>query len=98
MSVCSGSGIVNDSTSASAESNRHSSTRVACSEKTAKLTPTPSHVAPRGYGVPGQTRKLFFGTGVIGNGRRWKASDLKATQLGTTFTEEMAMTRARDGV
>src|SRR5262245_36824711 len=76
MSVCSGSGIVSDSTSASAESNRQSSTRVACSEKIAKLTPTPSQVAPSGYGVPGQTRKLFFGTGVIRNGS-WQASDLK---------------------
>jgi hypothetical protein len=29
---------------------------VACSEKIAKLTPTPSQVAPSGYGAPGQTR------------------------------------------
>src|SRR6476659_10818740 len=62
MSVCSGSGIVNDSTSASTESNRHSSTRVACSEKIAKLTPTPSQVAPSGYGVPGHTRMFEIGT------------------------------------
>src|SRR5262245_61868136 len=62
MSVCSCSGIVSDSTSASTESNRQSSTRVACSENTAKFTPTPSHVAPSGYGEPGQTRKLFLVT------------------------------------
>jgi hypothetical protein len=30
------------------ESNRHSSTFVACSEKRAKFTPEPSHVAPSG--------------------------------------------------
>src|SRR5918996_1809477 len=62
MSVCSVKGIVSDSLSVSAESNRQSSTRVACSEKMAKLTPTPSHVAPRGYGEPGQTRKRLVGT------------------------------------
>src|SRR4029453_15636828 len=63
MSVCSGSEIVSDSTSASAESKRQSSTRGACSEKMAKLTPPPSHVAPSGYGVPGQTRRLLLSTG-----------------------------------
>src|SRR5688500_1314949 len=62
MSVCSGSEIVSDSISASTESKRHSSTRVACSEKIAKLTPTPSHVAPNGCGEPGQTRRLLLGT------------------------------------
>src|SRR6185312_1404244 len=51
-----------DSTSASGESNRHSSTRVACSEKIAKLTPTPSQVAPSGDGAPGQTRIFLVGT------------------------------------
>src|SRR5688500_19635343 len=74
MSVCSRSGIVSDSTSASGESNRQSSTRVACSEKTAKLTPTPSHVAPSGYGAPGQTRKCVVGTADVGNtSRAWIA-------------------------
>src|SRR5262245_32514184 len=62
MSVCSGRGIVTDSTSASTESKRHNSTLVACSEKIAKLTPTPSQVAPSGYGVPGHTRILEVGT------------------------------------
>src|SRR5437879_66883 len=38
-----------------ASSNRHSSTRTACIEKTAKLVPWPSHVAPSGSGRPGQT-------------------------------------------
>ena len=66
MSVCSGSGIVSDSTSASSESNRHSSTLVACSENRAKLTPTPSQVAPSGYGEPGQTRKCVLGTADLG--------------------------------
>src|SRR5207248_9121841 len=55
MSVCSERGMVSDSLSPAAESNRHSSTRDACSENSAKFTPTPSHVAPSGYGVPGQT-------------------------------------------
>src|SRR5579885_2291842 len=44
-----------DSCSESGESNRHNSTPVAFSEKSAKLTPAPSHVAPSGYGCPGQT-------------------------------------------
>src|SRR5215468_12488985 len=92
MSVCSGRGIVTDSTSSSAEANRQSSTRVACSEKIAKLTPTPSQVAPSGYGVPGQTRKLLFGTDVFGNRRRLWLTNLKSRpQLGTTFGEDLAM-------
>src|SRR6188768_2938179 len=62
MSVCSGNGIVTDSTSSAGESNRHSSTRVACSEKIAKLTPTPSQVAPSGDGAPGHTRMFLVGT------------------------------------
>src|SRR3954471_15619845 len=36
-------------------SKRHSSTRSACLEKRAKLTPAPSHVAPSGYARPRQT-------------------------------------------
>src|SRR3954447_1778448 len=36
-------------------SNKHSSTRTARCEYTAKLVPWPSHVAPRGSGQPGQT-------------------------------------------
>src|SRR3954462_805519 len=68
MSVCSVRWIVSDSLSASGESNRQSSTRVACSEKSAKLTPTPSHVAPRGYGEPGQTRIARFATEAFSSG------------------------------
>src|SRR5215207_287934 len=56
MSVCSGNAVQADSLVDSTESNRHSSTFVACAEKIAKLTPTPVHVAPRGYGSPGHTR------------------------------------------
>src|SRR5690606_7231748 len=37
-------------------SNRHSSTFVACREYRAKLTPSPSQVAPSGYGVPSSSR------------------------------------------
>src|SRR5665213_4443147 len=37
----------------SGDSNRHNSTLVASSEKSAKLTPAPSHVAPRGKELPG---------------------------------------------
>src|ERR1051326_4292339 len=55
MSVCSASGMVTDSLSASAESNRHSYTRVECSENSAKFTPPPSQLPPRGSGVPGHT-------------------------------------------
>jgi len=36
------------------ELKRHNSTCVAFSEKSAKLTPRPSHVAPSGYGWPGR--------------------------------------------
>src|SRR5258705_3047065 len=46
-----------DSFSASAESNRHNSTFVACSENSVKFTPPPSRVAPSGDGRPGQTRR-----------------------------------------
>ena len=38
-------------------SNRQSSTFVACAENSAKLTPEPSHVAPRGNGLPSVTRE-----------------------------------------
>src|SRR5688500_14841049 len=38
-------------------SRRHSSTRSACLEKSAKLTPAPSQVAPRGWGRPRQTAR-----------------------------------------
>src|SRR3982751_1103687 len=62
MSVCSGREMVRVSTSASRESKRQSSPRVACSENSAKFTPTPSQVAPSGYGAPGQTLMLFLGT------------------------------------
>ncbi|SKY85806.1 Uncharacterised protein [Mycobacteroides abscessus subsp. abscessus] len=34
---------------------RHRSTASATSENSEKLVPTPSYVAPSGYGVPGQT-------------------------------------------
>ena len=43
-------------TASSSFVNRQSSTPVACSEKIEKLTPSPSQVAPWGYGTPGQTR------------------------------------------
>src|SRR5208337_4757569 len=49
---------------ASGESNRHNSTLVACSEKSAKLTPFPSHVAPNGKGRPGHT--LMHGSPRVG--------------------------------
>src|SRR4249919_969419 len=41
-------------------SNRHRSTAVAFSEKSAKLTPAPSQVAPGVYGCPGHTCMTFF--------------------------------------
>src|SRR5215831_2370710 len=47
------------SLSASTASKRHSSTLVACSEKSAKFTPFPSHVAPSGYGFPGHKRIVW---------------------------------------
>jgi hypothetical protein len=43
------------------QSNRHSSIFSACAEKIAKLTPSPSQVAPSGYGRPGHT---FHGDGI----------------------------------
>src|ERR1700681_4975437 len=45
-----------------ASSKMHSSTRSAFSENSAKLTPSPSQVAPRGSGEPGHTAVI----GVIG--------------------------------
>src|SRR5581483_11484963 len=54
-SVRSTSAMQADSRSASFESKRHSSTLVALREKSAKFTPEPSHVAPSGWGLPGQT-------------------------------------------
>src|SRR5262245_14896997 len=36
-------------------SNRHSSTLSACSENSAKLTPSPSQLAPSGLGAPRHT-------------------------------------------
>src|SRR5512143_1090564 len=56
--------------------NRQSSTAVALSEKMAKFTPWPSHVAPRGYGWPGHTRIAFVDLGLKGSApvpraRRW---------------------------
>src|SRR5437588_7331624 len=45
-----------------ASSKMHSSTRSAFSENSAKLTPSPSQVAPRGSGQPGHTAVI----GVIG--------------------------------
>src|SRR5258707_862947 len=56
MSVCSGSTMRLLSFCASGESKRHSSTFVACDENSAKFTPTPVQLAPRGYGSPGHTR------------------------------------------
>src|ERR1700694_54242 len=40
-------------------SNRHRSTAVAFSEKSVKLTPAPSQMAPCGYGCPGHTFMTF---------------------------------------
>src|SRR6478609_7058057 len=47
-----------DSRLAPAESNKHSSTAVPSPEKTAKFTPSPSHVAPSGCGEPGLVRMI----------------------------------------
>src|SRR3954471_4470211 len=55
MSVCSGRTTHFDGRVDSIESKRQSSTFDACSEKIAKFTPAPSHVAPSGYGRPGHT-------------------------------------------
>ena len=79
MSVCSVSGMVSDSVSASSESNRHSSTRVACSENSAKLTPTPSQVAPSGYGAPGQTLIVRFAQQTHCHLEIWKCGNVEIT-------------------
>src|SRR5579871_2340198 len=50
------------SSASSGDAKMQSSTPVACSEKIAKFVPSPSQVAPSGYGVPGQTRRLGTGT------------------------------------
>src|SRR5690606_7737536 len=48
-------------------SNRHSSTLVAWREYRAKLTPSPSQVAPSGYGVPSSSRdwRLHLRVGTV---------------------------------
>src|SRR5262245_20607810 len=50
-------------------SNRHSSTRTARCEYTAKLVPWPSHVDPRGSGQPGQTVSGGIPEGLTGRER-----------------------------
>src|SRR6185437_15564447 len=52
--------IFSDSIASLSRANRQSSTPVALSENSAKLTPSPSQVAPRGYGWPGQTRIMVL--------------------------------------
>src|SRR4051794_20805618 len=54
MSVRSGS-MKRFSSRRPVESKTTSSTACACAEYSAKLTPSPSHVAPSGYGRPGHT-------------------------------------------
>src|SRR4051812_4645997 len=51
-------------------SNRQSSTLVAWAEKSAKLTPRPSQVAPSGFGRPSRIRVVVFG--VVGKGSSFK--------------------------
>src|SRR5262245_21503822 len=48
------------------ESKTHSSTFVACAEKSAKFTPLPSHVAPLGYGRPSRTRESLISGAFMG--------------------------------
>src|SRR5262245_51249495 len=48
------------------ESKTHSSTFVACAEKSAKFTPLPSHVAPLGYGRPSRTRESLISGAFLG--------------------------------
>src|SRR5438128_702998 len=55
MSVCSARVMRVLSLDQSSASKRQSSTFVACSENSAKFTPTPVQVAPSGYGSPGHT-------------------------------------------
>src|SRR5262249_49769263 len=45
-------------------SNRQSSTLVALAENSEKLTPSPSHVAPRGLGEPSATRDFRMEAGI----------------------------------
>src|SRR5438445_9984528 len=42
-------------------SNRHSSTFWALAENSAKFVPRPSHVAPKGWGAPAESRALALG-------------------------------------
>src|SRR5262249_60620134 len=52
---------------------RQGSTPVAFSEKIAKLTPEPSHVAPRGSGLPGRVLMVWPRDGLHDNARRSRA-------------------------
>src|SRR5688500_12651677 len=55
MSVRSDLAIARPGDFASFPEKRQRSTRVACGEKSAKLTAAPSHVAPNAYDLPRQT-------------------------------------------
>src|ERR1700730_3882199 len=80
-----------------ASSKMHSSTRSAFSENSAKLTPSPSQVAPRGSGLPGDTAVI----GVIG----WSEAHLSfpspiqasegTLQRGSTFDQVPTDSRFR---
>ena len=64
-------------------SNRQSSTFSALAEKSAKLTPPPSQVAPSGWGRPGSTRRLAMDADELLSGvledRSWRAAARSAT-------------------
>src|SRR5437868_6974000 len=90
------------------ESNRQSSTRVAWPEKSAKLTPLPSQLAPRGYGEPSRTSAGSFRSGAFMGPRAetvvvvsrhlatWKIQNARREPAGWSWRGRKA-TRARDG-
>src|SRR5262245_16791104 len=97
MSVCSGSVIHADGAAASGASKRQSSTRAAWAEKIAKFAPRPVHVAPSGYGWPGQTRmSTLSGTTICADALYWgQTPSDEATQRCEKFTHRYSRGKLR---
>src|ERR1700674_1004812 len=80
-------------------SNKQRCTSVACSEKIAKLTPSPSQVAPSGYGFPGQVLTVVITRAVVihhATATRNPRFSVRSTELVTQKNRERPQTdRAR---
>src|SRR6266480_6714328 len=67
-------------------SNRQSSTRVADAENSAKLTPSPSQVAPSGCGSPSRMRRSAIATIVFPCG--WVSRHNRTLRVNSTATRQ----------